>query len=93
MTSALFVSHTGEKGGAELFLTDLVKAGPQSWRACFLSGGAAADDLVDAGRAPVMLSAGKNAVDPPRCVLGRPVARSGRRDGGCLAIEPGGETL
>lgn len=59
MTSALFVSHTGEKGGAELFLTDLVKAGPQSWRACFLSGGAAADDLVDAGRAPVMLSAGE----------------------------------
>ncbi|WLD99947.1 glycosyltransferase family 4 protein [Agrobacterium leguminum] len=59
MTSALFVSHTGEKGGAELFLTDLVKAGPQSWRACFLSGGAAADDLVDAGRAPIMLSAGE----------------------------------
>lgn len=59
MTSALFVSHTGEKGGAELFLTDLVKAGPHSWRACFLSGGAAADDLVDAGRAPVMLSAGE----------------------------------
>ena len=59
MTSALFVSHTGEKGGAELFLTDLVKAGPHSWRACFLSGGAAADDLVDAGRAPVILSAGE----------------------------------
>ena len=59
MTSALFVSHTGEKGGAELFLTDLVKAGPHSWRACFLSGGAAADDLADAGRPPVMLSAGK----------------------------------
>ncbi|MGP4725507.1 glycosyltransferase family 4 protein [Agrobacterium deltaense] len=59
MTSALFVSHTGEKGGAELFLTDLVKAGPHSWRACFLSGGAAADDLVDAGRAPIMLSAGE----------------------------------
>ncbi|MCZ7934671.1 glycosyltransferase family 4 protein [Agrobacterium leguminum] len=59
MTSALFVSHTGEKGGAELFLTDLVKAGPHSWRACFLSGGAAADDLVDTGRAPIMLSAGE----------------------------------
>ena len=59
MTSALFVSHTGEKGGAELFLTDLVKAGPHFWRACFLSGGAAADDLVDAGRAPIMLSAGE----------------------------------
>lgn len=59
MTSALFVSHTGEKGGAELFLTDLVKAGPHSWRACFLSGGAAADDLVDAGRGPIMLSAGE----------------------------------
>lgn len=59
MTSALFVSHTGEKGGAELFLTDLVKAGPHSWRACFLSGGAAADDLIDAGRTPVMLSAGE----------------------------------
>jgi len=36
MTSALFVSHTGEKGGAELFLADIVKAGPRSWRACFL---------------------------------------------------------
>ena len=59
MTSALFVSHTGEKGGAELFLSDLVKAGPHSWRACFLSGGAAADDLIDAGRTPVMLSAGE----------------------------------
>ncbi|MND45026.1 D-inositol 3-phosphate glycosyltransferase [compost metagenome] len=59
MTSALFVSHTGEKGGAELFLADLVKAGPHSWRACFLSGGAAADDLADAGRPPVMLSAGE----------------------------------
>ncbi|WP_223568360.1 glycosyltransferase family 4 protein [Agrobacterium tumefaciens] len=59
MTSALFVSHTGEKGGAELFLADLVKGGPHSWRACFLSGGAAADDLADAGRPPVMLSAGE----------------------------------
>ncbi|WCK04364.1 glycosyltransferase family 4 protein [Agrobacterium tumefaciens] len=59
MTSALFVSHTGEKGGAELFLADLVKAGPHSWRACFLSGGAAAEDLAEAGRPPVMLSAGE----------------------------------
>lgn len=59
MTSALFVSHTGEKGGAELFLTDLVKAGPHSWRACFLSGGGAADDLAAAGRPPVILSAGE----------------------------------
>ncbi len=59
MTSALFVSHTGEKGGAELFLADLVKGGPHSWRACFLSGGAVADDLADAGRPPVMLSAGE----------------------------------
>ncbi|MFK3781096.1 glycosyltransferase family 4 protein [Agrobacterium sp. NPDC089420] len=59
MTSALFVSHTGEKGGAELFLTDIVKAGPQSWRACFLSGGAAVQDLAASGRPPVMLSAGE----------------------------------
>ncbi|CUX58795.1 MULTISPECIES: glycosyltransferase family 4 protein [Agrobacterium] len=59
MTSALFVSHTGEKGGAELFLADLVKAGPHSWRACFLSGGATAEDLAKAGRPPVMLSAGE----------------------------------
>ncbi|MCZ7450149.1 glycosyltransferase family 4 protein [Agrobacterium rhizogenes] len=59
MTSALFVSHTGEKGGAELFLADLVKAGPHSWRACFLSGGANAEDLAEAGRPPVMLSAGE----------------------------------
>ena len=59
MTSALFVSHTGEKGGAELFLADLVKAGPHSWRACFLSGGATAEDLAEAGRPPLMLSAGE----------------------------------
>ena len=59
MTSALFVSHTGEKGGAELFLIDLVKAGPDSWRACFLSGGGAAEDLAAAGRPPVLLSAGE----------------------------------
>ena len=59
MTSALFVSHTGEKGGAELFLADLVKAGPHSWRACFLSGGATAGDLAEGGRPPVMLSAGE----------------------------------
>ncbi|SDB63194.1 Glycosyltransferase involved in cell wall bisynthesis [Agrobacterium fabrum] len=59
MTSALFVSHTGEKGGAELFLADLVKAGPHSWRACFLSGGATSEDLAEAGRPPLMLSAGE----------------------------------
>lgn len=59
MTSALFVSHTGEKGGAELFLADLIKAGPHSWRACFLSGGGAAEDLAAAGRPPVLLSAGE----------------------------------
>ena len=59
MTSALFVSHTGEKGGAELFLADLVKAGPHSWRACFLSSGATAEDLAEAGRPPLMLSAGE----------------------------------
>lgn len=59
MTSALFVSHTGEKGGAELFLADIVKAGPRSWRACFLSGGGAADDLAECGRPPLLLSAGE----------------------------------
>lgn len=59
MTSALFVSHTGEKGGAELFLADIVKAGPRSWRACFLSGGGAADDLAGCGRPPLLLSAGE----------------------------------
>ncbi|WP_407810803.1 hypothetical protein, partial [Staphylococcus aureus] len=52
-------SHTGEKGGAELFLADIVKAGPRSWRACFLSGGGAADDLAECGRPPLLLSAGE----------------------------------
>lgn len=59
MRSALFVSHTGEKGGAELFLIDIVRDGPETWRACFLSGGAAADELVAAGRPPVVIEAGQ----------------------------------
>jgi glycosyltransferase involved in cell wall biosynthesis len=59
MTRALFVSHTGEKGGAELFLVDLLRDGPEGWQGCFLSPGAAADELSAAGRAPLLLAAGK----------------------------------
>jgi glycosyltransferase involved in cell wall biosynthesis len=58
MTSALFVSHTGEKGGAEIFLIDLLKDGPADWQGCFLSGGSAVDELASASRRPILLSAG-----------------------------------
>lgn len=50
MTRALFVSHTAEKGGAELFLTDVLKGAPAGWQAAFLQGGPVADDLASMGR-------------------------------------------
>lgn len=45
MTRVLFVSHTAEKGGAELFLSDVLVGGPSAWRAAFLQPGPVADDL------------------------------------------------
>ncbi|EIZ81185.1 glycosyltransferase [Novosphingobium sp. Rr 2-17] len=59
MTRALFVSHTAEKGGAELFLMDVVRGGTEDWQACFLSDGPAAAELAAAGKAALVLSAGK----------------------------------
>lgn len=58
MTSALFVSHTAEKGGAELFLLDLVRSGPTYWRAAFMRDGPAAEQLEADGRPPVIIRAG-----------------------------------
>lgn len=59
MTRALFVSHTGEKGGAEMFLIDLLRDGPEGWQGGFLSPGAAAEELAAAGRDPLLLAAGR----------------------------------
>ena len=53
----LFVSHTAEMGGAELFLVDVVRGGPPAWSACFLSDGPAAAALRRSGREVLVLSA------------------------------------
>ncbi|WP_346911897.1 glycosyltransferase family 4 protein [uncultured Roseibium sp.] len=45
MKSVLFVNHTGQKGGAELFLVDLINHAPTNWAACFLSPGPAVDSI------------------------------------------------
>ena len=58
LTKALFVSQTAEKGGAELFLIDAVKAGGSDWNACFLGGlGPAVDELRATGFDPLVFSA------------------------------------
>lgn len=59
MTRALFVSHTAELGGAELFMQDLLLAGEPGWRGAFLSAGPAADALRSLGHPPITLTAGK----------------------------------
>lgn len=53
---ALFVSQTAEKGGAELFMIDLIEHGPAGWSACFFTDGPAARDLVTSGRQPIVLA-------------------------------------
>lgn len=59
MPNVLFVSQTAEKGGAELFLVEVVKAGGGRWNGGFLGGdGPAAADLRTAGLSPVVLAAG-----------------------------------
>ncbi|MBW7971565.1 glycosyltransferase family 4 protein [Bradyrhizobium sp. BR 10289] len=58
--SALFVSQTAEKGGAELFMLDLLAHGPRDWSGCFFEDGPAAKDLVAADRQPIVLSSGTN---------------------------------
>lgn len=58
MTKVLFVSHTPEPGGAELFLRDMVVGGPADWRAAFLADGPMAQDLKAAGRLAGVVQAG-----------------------------------
>ena len=58
MTRVLLVSHTAEKGGAELFLVDAVRRGPAGWRGAFLSAGPAAAALAQDGRPPLVLAGG-----------------------------------
>lgn len=59
MTRVLFVSHTAEKGGAELFLMDAIRGGPRDWRGAFLSDGPMVAALAEHGRPPLVLSAGQ----------------------------------
>ena len=66
MRSALFVSHTAELGGAEIFLIDLLRGGPQQWRACFLSEGKAVEELKTYGSPPLTILAGKNMMSVRR---------------------------
>ena len=54
---ALFVSQTAEKGGAELFMLDLIAHGPAGWNACFFTGGPAEHELAAIGRQPMVLAA------------------------------------
>ncbi|MCP8881914.1 glycosyltransferase family 4 protein [Devosia sp. XJ19-1] len=78
MTSALIVSHSGESGGAELFLVDLISAGPRDWQAGFLSGGAAVEALSRRGRPPIVLEAGSRMLSVRRgASLGGLIAATG----------------
>ncbi|MET0248948.1 MAG: glycosyltransferase family 4 protein, partial [Sphingobium sp.] len=58
MSRVLFVSHSAQPGGAELFLIDALRGGPAGWRAAFLSDGPVVATLARAGRAPLVLPAG-----------------------------------
>lgn len=53
---ALFVSQTAEKGGAELFMLDLLRHGPEGWGGGFFSDGPMVRELAAAGREPIVLS-------------------------------------
>jgi glycosyltransferase involved in cell wall biosynthesis len=55
---ALFVSQTAEKGGAELFMLDLLTHGPEGWNGGFFADGPMVRDLSAAGRQPIVLDAG-----------------------------------
>jgi hypothetical protein len=58
--TALFVSQTAEKGGAELFMLDLIRRGPLGWNGGFFSDGPMVRELTAAGRTPVVLSGGSS---------------------------------
>lgn len=63
---ALFVSHTAEMGGAEIFLCDIIESGPRNWGACFLSPGEAIEHLTAIGRPPISLMAGSKVLSVRR---------------------------
>lgn len=58
MKDALFVSQTAEKGGAELFMLDIIAHGPEGWNGCFFTEGPAERELASLGRQPIVLSGG-----------------------------------
>ncbi len=58
--NALFVSQTAEKGGAELFMLDLVTHGPAGWNGCFFTDGPMVQELSAADRRPIVLSTGSS---------------------------------
>lgn len=60
--TALFVSQTAEKGGAELFMLDLITHGPAGWNGGFFADGPLVQDVAAAGRKPVVLSGGSNVL-------------------------------
>jgi glycosyltransferase involved in cell wall biosynthesis len=56
---ALWMSHTADKGGAELFLIDVLRDAPAAWSACFLADGPAAETLTGLGRKVHVVTAGE----------------------------------
>ncbi|MGY4615507.1 glycosyltransferase involved in cell wall biosynthesis [Bradyrhizobium sp. USDA 4472] len=58
--TALFVSQTAEKGGAELFMLDLITHGPAGWSGGFFADGPMVQDLAAADRKPVVLAGGES---------------------------------
>jgi glycosyltransferase involved in cell wall biosynthesis len=60
--NALFVSQTAEKGGAELFMLDLITHGPAGWNGGFFADGPMVQDLAAAGCKPVLLSGGSSVL-------------------------------
>jgi hypothetical protein len=52
------MSHTADKGGAELFLIDVLGQAPPDWSGCFLGPGPAVGALEAQGRKVHVLKAG-----------------------------------
>lgn len=59
MARAIFVSHTGQKGGAELFLIDLLTQAGEPWSACFLANGPAIEEARARGIPTHVVNAGE----------------------------------
>ena len=76
---ALFVSQTAEKGGAELFMLDLIAHGPAGWNACFFTGGPAEHELAAIGRQPIVLAASTTLLSGAARGLGAEFDRRGWR--------------